>query len=911
MQIGDKMFTYIQNHSNLTPSMINEYKNSMIFIGDQKQIYVPVINSYVGLGVDAYSYILDKFNNNEADLLDLLNHINKNNVTSIFAQYSEKDFANKADGPYYIPYPDVVADPQHNNDRDHELYVEVHGGSINSSVIESLKAKRNVVIRGIHDEDVLLNSSNTNSGINVTIHHDGVLSQGEDGKYSYSYHDPEHDIILIDDSKTWDHIAYLNTYMIDFTTKFATQQANRIYKNIIGEGDDPVYIEKEFDEAFISYQTGLKSIENVYVKDVNNHYYPIYVGSEIDSSNSSFTTNDQINDPDSNHPNPSYIYVYNNINNTYSPIYTYNTDPNVPREYSYIDVVNIAFDTSNGGLEYIKGSQSFTPVWYQKDDAITSTYNMNISDGIQTIKEVAYILDVITNGDMNDTAISLSYNIAQNWQDIQELKKFQSGIVESAVTSVEGNSSNEYLTMTYYSKELWGNGDSPAKGGVAIDLGLVLAQTYVANGSTYAAYLSNHVNNINIQKYYYTLKDPTNYNNYYHASILNDSESELYKMLQEYFNAADDSAVSNIAVRVANRTVDQDTGKVSYSIQGTDNIIIQNIRNEDRYIYWDKHRVFNFNNVQTKEILPTKGLTTVDWVTTYVGWAAENIINRVNNVNAATSEAINNAITSLYAYTGDAYGHDTSYSDQTNVGLFVSHVTEHNGIIEVHKKKLPLDNIISSTTFTPGITINNSNEGHILCSIEPEFVSKYKSTNSYNFYEVDSNGNIIRQILSNVDTIDLNSNYKIDCGQISAFNIVPTNNTINDIIVNLGKVSYFYKESIKNSSNQEAVNYDQYIPLDPQIAYSDTSLGLFDANGNVIENKIYYSTSSSFNQNYYLRTITHHNEDGSTSTSINAYISYLATASKTSTGFADAWDVRRTIESMFTWVDITTNKIIE
>ena len=36
----------------------------------------------------------------------------------------------------------------------------------------------------------------------------------------------------------------------------------------------------------------------------------------------------------------------------------------------------------------------------------------------------------------------------------------------------------------------------------------------------------------------------------------------------------------------------------------------------------------------------------------------------------------------------------------------------------------------------------------------------------------------------------------------------------------------------------------------------------------------------------------------------------IGRASSTNTGLADAWDVRRTIESMFTWVNIKTNTII-
>ena len=43
---------------------------------------------------------------------------------------------------------------------------------------------------------------------------------------------------------------------------------------------------------------------------------------------------------------------------------------------------------------------------------------------------------------------------------------------------------------------------------------------------------------------------------------------------------------------------------------------------------------------------------------------------------------------------------------------------------------------------------------------------------------------------------------------------------------------------------------------------------------------------------------------------ITTYITPLQSASPTNTGLADAWNVRQTIESMFAWVNLKTNKII-
>ena len=43
---------------------------------------------------------------------------------------------------------------------------------------------------------------------------------------------------------------------------------------------------------------------------------------------------------------------------------------------------------------------------------------------------------------------------------------------------------------------------------------------------------------------------------------------------------------------------------------------------------------------------------------------------------------------------------------------------------------------------------------------------------------------------------------------------------------------------------------------------------------------------------------------------VSAYVMNLQEASADNTGLADAWNVRQTIEAMFAWVDLKTNKVI-
>jgi len=55
VDIANKIFTYVKHGADITPSIKEIYANSLIFIGDEQQIYVPVIDTYVGVGKTKYN----------------------------------------------------------------------------------------------------------------------------------------------------------------------------------------------------------------------------------------------------------------------------------------------------------------------------------------------------------------------------------------------------------------------------------------------------------------------------------------------------------------------------------------------------------------------------------------------------------------------------------------------------------------------------------------------------------------------------------------------------------------------------------------------------------------------------------------------------------------------------------------
>ena len=75
------MFAYIDNHGELTQSMVNQYNDSLIFLGDEKQIFVPLINAYVGIGTTAYENLLSRIGESNNNLDEYNKYIHNDTVT--------------------------------------------------------------------------------------------------------------------------------------------------------------------------------------------------------------------------------------------------------------------------------------------------------------------------------------------------------------------------------------------------------------------------------------------------------------------------------------------------------------------------------------------------------------------------------------------------------------------------------------------------------------------------------------------------------------------------------------------------------------------------------------------------------------------------------------------------------------
>ena len=862
------MFAYIDNHGELTQSMVNQYNESLIFLGDEKQIFVPIINAYVGIGQTAYNNLLARIGQNDDQLLEYNKYIHNDTVTSIYVQFSPEE---------------IEEARSHAIDNILSLRNEKIGERSRSETV--FKANKNIVLKGFDDYNLpsgidelgrSVSTSNT-SGITVNIEHNVdsnnpyigqytfKTSDGVTHSYSYTYYSA-YDVITIDDTKTWSYIKASNTYLSDFAMKFATDQANRVYKNLLGvsDGDGNVFIEKEFQEAFnySDVTNTLTEFEDVFVKmgNAQNTFKPVTV----------------VNN------NGSYVIKVQDNNDNDVIIYT--NDP-TQTPASNDTLKQLLAGKENNGLYggYITKTtnsvEHVIPVWYHRDNSGTASWNTNIADGIQTLKEVAYILDIITDG-TSDDGINLAFNIAQNHDDIAYLLNWKNNIGSYSVSSFKSESNNDLLTVNYYSTNFWdhdGSNDEGAIGHVKLDIDLKLAQTYVLNGVTYAAYLENHQVPDGYGTYFAYTGDPSDLSNYYR--LTSNDYSKYINLYKKVNNITSDNNHFSIKLYRSIPDPTDNTKTIAYELYDTvyaDSITGSN--HNDHYVfipYKERNYVFS------------EGLTDVKWVTAYVSYVNTYLNDRINNLNV--SSQIDDVIQTL----------NYSDTDRSSQGLFVAKVDEVNGKISVTHQKLPLDIILKDDVY-----YTNDIYVHVANSI--------LKSNSNNVYTLDDDGNYIKvdsTTAANLPNTGISENYYLKTS-LASMTAVPTTATVNDMVLNSGNVTYFYKQiTHQGGSGSNAGFYTEYLPLDIQTAYTTGNL-FNDTNAKVKDANTIYYLAGTINQVKYFDVSTIQRENGSTATLFTSYITYLAASSSTNSGLADSWDVRRTIESMFQWVNIKTNKII-
>ena len=887
MKIYDKIFTYISTKealNGLDAEVLEKYQNSLIFIGDQKQIYQPLTNTYVGIGVDAFNELQRQITQSGNNLTAFNTYIHNDVVTTIYGQYNTNDLHQFAE--------DAI-----NESKAREfLKNNTLGNSVNLTNYSYLsKTNRNVLIKGIYDYNYKQPYSSTyydiniandvvqyqkpaasygTSGINVNVVHTGAWKRSNptvENPYGFSYWEGQ-DILTIDDRLTWSYITQNTNYLKDYARHIAAEEANRIYHNLLGE--DVEYVSKNLDNIlYYNPEDNTIDLNDMYIKVIDNSNPLGYKFEKVDVN--------YLDSAGTGGADRYSISVTRGTTTTQIAIFEPSTGA--------IDIVNPSIIATTLGLYpndgYIESSivsgEVTEIIWYVEDPSMTSPYNYNLADGIQTIKEVAYILDAITDGD--DAGISIAYSIKQNHEDIEGLKNWKNEITNPAtsdfVTSfISTGNLNNFIVLNSFSTSRI----DETKGDIHLDGDILLSYTYMLDGVKYAAYTSGQIPGDSFIRYinYYNIDDSSHY------KILNDSNATTQATLRSTLKNKLIAAGIDPSASISLYTWDSGLGKF---VESTSSIVINNLTSStsaikvgtlDAYIFFP----YIEQTVSLNENGILDGITTVEWVTTYVGHGLSDLANKLNQGNTGAQQYTDQKIAAL------------AYNDTEVSGEYVSEIDETNGIISVKRTKLPKDIIYTDQYISnqDDFTKVPYDEAHTL---------KIGGTE---VYYINSNGQYQGVGTSTMSSTGVQYYIKSELPSskfvlASTLSSAPTN--INDLI---GLNYNFFTKVIEGAKVS-------YIAVDLQKEITritdEANLASTTPDYTLVTNPLYYIDfeSDSYRFTKYIDSKSVLMPDGHTDISVSAYITYLSTSSYNNSGLADAYDVRNTIERMFTWVDLLTD----
>lgn len=365
--LTQRIFAYISHSSDLNDRLAQVYENSLIFVGDEQQIYVPKFGAYVGVGMTSYNNIMGRVDDVLSQLAEFKKTMNETAVKKLYVDYGT---ATTIDGQEY-------------------------GGKFLSENIAGAKSinpdylSGSVVITGSYDvnlETFLKNDTHyaynaatgnweaiqtqqpdqmraPTSGIRISYTSDWTYVTLDGGVISKV---PTDQRLVIDDSATWAYMTNAYSYTLGFTRKYTDYRIESLYHDIIG------------DSRYVLMPIPRESMYTI--------------------------------DPQGN----EQLIIDN--------YYYWDNENNVPDLSPFEDIDDMPAGWKPASASHIAQHQNTQ--YYKISSVYNNSYNMNISDGIQTLKEIAYILDQITDGGLG----SVTYLTESQWNDI-------TGISEATVNN--------------------------------------------------------------------------------------------------------------------------------------------------------------------------------------------------------------------------------------------------------------------------------------------------------------------------------------------------------------------------------------------------------------------------------------------------------------------------------------------
>lgn len=349
--LANKLFAYIKEANSLTPELAELYQNSLIFLGNEQQIYVPAKQAYVGIGTTAYNNTQTAINELKSAIAGIENGSGLANVRKLWV----------GAGPYAYDWYGSNAYPEFiDNINTMTTYltgdVTIWGAGINTDAITGLTYD--------HVDWVATNgggfqsfsggqSAAVEATSGITISYVSQFEQRETAD-GILYNAPLKQLITIDDSKTWSYMRGAYNYSLNFTKDYISSRIESVYKNLIGSSD------------IVMMPISSEDFANSNYKDTGG--------------------------------NDSDVW-YRNLEN--APLTIYDD----PLLHGWSHTAN------NAEQELNEQGSSIGPQRYIAISGQTTTYNGNLSDGINTLKEVAALLDKLSDGSLG----SVTYLTKDEW----------------------------------------------------------------------------------------------------------------------------------------------------------------------------------------------------------------------------------------------------------------------------------------------------------------------------------------------------------------------------------------------------------------------------------------------------------------------------------------------------------------
>lgn len=372
VSVANRLFAYIKHNVDINGTITEQYKNSLIFIGDEQQIYAPSMQAYVGIGMTAYTNTLNRINELKSDIDEATAAVKGQVVSKIWPGVSQAmattDNNFSINEPTYMVGDITIAglnqyDPAHPDVAKNTIDVYQYNQS--TGIFEAPIAYH------IPSSDALYNNGAPNSGIRIrykqtkTTDASGNVIQSNNG-------------IFIDDSATWAYITNTAAAIKNTTKKYVDAELNRVYRDLLGSGNS--YVPVGFNSVFEAVPGENNSVQYLHTDTTDSNIY--YYKQSVDSNASTY---DGVLDDGTKYVWAQASFTSDGQLNTTNPC-----------EYTN-EVSTIAQLYVNNG-EY------------------NNTYNMSLTDGINTLKEVAYLLDKLSDGSLGSvTYLTYSqYNTATN-----------------------------------------------------------------------------------------------------------------------------------------------------------------------------------------------------------------------------------------------------------------------------------------------------------------------------------------------------------------------------------------------------------------------------------------------------------------------------------------------------------------